>query len=256
MISNPVIDCMMDHKSIRDYKDELPSDEVIETIVRAAQQAPFASQSYSFLLSKDKDKHPFRAPLLFTVCVDMYKFQRIMKIRGWKRRTNDLNSMWMGLQDASYATQNLMIAGRSLGLGSCLLGAAPALADKIAEQFDLPERIMPMVQLTMGYPDETPPVRPRYPLEYTLFEDKYTHFTDEQVKEAMKVMDEGYLAQDYYSAKRTKIKLTVDREETYDFDTYSWTEHICRKIGQWNPDPEPMKKRLKDRGFDLNKANP
>jgi nitroreductase len=256
MISNPVIDCMMDHKSIRAYTEEMPSDEVIETIVRAAQQAPFASQSYSFLLSRDRDKHPFKAPLLFTVCVDMYKFQRIMEVRGWIRRTNDLNSMWMGLQDASYATQNLMIAGRSLGLGSCLLGAAPTLADKIAEQFDLPERIMPMVQLTIGYPDEAPPVRPRYPLEYTLFEDKYTHFTDEQVKEVMKVMDEGYLAQEYYSSKGTKIKLTGDREETYDFDTYSWTEHICRKIGQWHPDPEHMKKQLKDRGFDLNKANP
>ena len=49
---------------------------------------------------------------------------------------------------------------------------------------------------------------------------------DEQVKEAMKVMDEGYLAQNYYSAKKTKIKLIMDREETYDFDTYSWTEII------------------------------
>jgi len=256
MISNPVIDCMMDHKSIRAYTDEMPSDEVIETIVRAAQQAPFAGQGYSFLLSKEKEKHPFKAPLLFTACVDNYKFERIMEQRDWKPRTNDLNRLWMGIQDATYATQNLIIAGRSLGLGSCLLGAAPAYADKIAEQYDLPERVMPMVQLTMGYPDEAPPVRPRYPLEYTLFEGKYTHFTDEQVKEAMKVMDEGYLAQDYYSAKKTKIKLTVDREETYDFNTYSWTEHICRKVGQWNPDPEIMKKRLKDRGFDLNKANP
>lgn len=256
MISNPVIDCLMDHKSIRTYTDEMPSDEVIETIVRAAQQAPFAGQGYSFLLSKEKEKHPFKAPLLFTVCVDAYKFERIMEQRDWKPRTNDLNRLWMGIQDATYATQNLIIAGRSLGLGSCLLGAAPAYADKIAEQFDLPERVMPMVQLTMGYPDEAPPVRPRYPLEYTLFEGKYTHFTDEEVKEAMRVMDEGYLAQNYYSSKGTKIKLTVEREETYDFDSYSWTEHICRKVGQWNPDPEPMKKRLKDRGFDLNKANP
>ena len=256
MISNPVIDCMMDHKSIRAYTDEDPTDEVIETIVRAAQQAPFAGQTYSFLLSRDRAKHPWKAPLLFTVCVDMYKFERIMEVRGWKRRTNDLNSIWMAVQDASYATQNLIIAGRSLGLGSCLLGAAPSYADKIAEQYDLPERVFPVVQLTMGYSDESPPCRPRYPLEYTLFEDKYTHFSDEQVKAAMKVMDDGYLAQDYYSAKRTMIKLTGDREEIFDFDTYSWTEHICRKIGQWNPDPEPMKKQLKARGFDLNKANP
>lgn len=256
MISNPVIDCMMDHKSIRAYTNEMPSDEVIETMIRAAQQAPFAGQGYSFLLSKDQEKHPFKAPLLFTICVDAYKFERIMEQRNWTPRTNDLNRLWMGIQDASYATQNLIIAGRSLGLGSCLLGAAPAYADKIAEQYDLPERIMPMVQLTMGYPDEAPPVRPRYPLEYTLFEDKYTRFTDDQVEEAMKVMDEGYLAQEYYSSKGTKIKLTVDREETYDFDSYSWTEHICRKVGQWNPDPAKMKEQLRKRGFDLNRANP
>ena len=256
MKSNPVIDCLLDHKSIRAYTDEDPTDEVIETIVRAAQQAPFASQSYSFLLSRDRDKHPWKAPLLFTICVDMYKFERIMEVRGWKRRTNDLNSVWMAVQDASYAAQNLIIAGRSLGLGSCLLGAAPSYADKIAEQYDLPERVFPMVQLAMGYSDEAPPCRPRYPLEYTIFEDKYPRFTDEEVKEAMKVMDEGYLAQDYYVSKNAKIKLTVDKEETYDYDTYSWTEHICRKLGQRSPDPAQMIEQLRKRGFDLNKANP
>ncbi len=255
MKSNPVIECLLDHKSIRAYTDEDPTDEVIETMVRAAQQAPFAAQSYSFLLSRNRSKNPFKAPLLFTVCVDLYKFERIMEIRGWERRTNDLNSIWMAVQDASYAAQNLIIAGRSLGLGSCLLGAAPSHADRIAEQYELPERVFPMVQLAMGYPGEAPPCRPRYPLGYTLFEDKYTHFTDDQVREAMKVMDEGYLAQDYYSSKKAMIGLTVDREETYDFDTYSWTEHICRKMGQRSPDPGPMKKQLKQRGFDLNRAN-
>ena len=96
----------------------------------------------------------------------------------------------------------------------------------------------------------------RYPLEYTIFEDKYPRFTDEEVKEAMKVMDEGYLAQDYYVSKNAKIKLTVDKEETYDYDTYSWTEHICRKLGQRSPDPAQMIEQLRKRGFDLNKANP
>ena len=88
MKSNPVIECLLDHKSIRAYTDEAPTDEVIETMVRAAQQAPFAAQSYSFLLSRDRSKNAFKAPLLFTVCVDMYKFERIMEVRGWKRRTN------------------------------------------------------------------------------------------------------------------------------------------------------------------------
>jgi len=50
MIDNPVIKAMLNRKSIRKYTDEMPSDEVIETIVRAGQQAPFASQIYSLLL--------------------------------------------------------------------------------------------------------------------------------------------------------------------------------------------------------------
>ena len=256
MKHNPVIDCLLDHKSIRSYTDEDPNDEIIEIIMRAGQQAPFASQTYSMLLSRDRAKNPWKAPLLWTVCIDAYKFERIMEERDWKMRMNDLSFIWLALQDAMLAAQNMIIAGRSLGLGSCLLGAAPRIADRIAERYDLPPRVFPVVQMTMGFSGEDPPCRPRYPIEYTMFEDRYPRFTGEEVREAMKVMDEGYLAQDYYVSKNAKIKLTVDREETYDFDTYSWTEHICRKIGQWNPDPEPMKKRLKDRGFDLDRVNP
>ena len=59
----------------------------------------------------------------------------------------------------------------------------------------------------MGYPAEEFPPRPRWPLWFTLFEDKYPEFSDEQVAEAMKVMDEGYLAQGYYARKKAKIRL-------------------------------------------------
>jgi len=51
----------------------------------------------------------------------------------------------------------------------------------------------------------------------------------------MQVMDEGYLAQDYYRKAGYQIPLEGGREETYTFDTYSWTEHISRKTGQWMP---------------------
>jgi nitroreductase len=104
-------------------------------------------------------------------------------------------------------------------------------ADKIAEEYLLPKRIFPLVQLVMGYPAEDPPPRPRYPLGFTLFEGKYPGLTDEMVSEAMKVMDEGYLAQDYYRRLKAKIPLESRRQETYTYENYSWTEHICRKWG-------------------------
>jgi len=251
MKNNLVIQTMLDHKSIRKYTDEVPSDEVIKTIVRAGQQAPFASQYYSVLLLRDRERNPYKAPLLFTICVDSYKFELIMAKRNWKLVTNDLTLMLFGIQDAALMAENMAIAGRSLGLGSCFLGSALYRAEKIAEQYDLPKRVFPLVQLVMGYPAEDPPTRPRYPVEFTLFEDRYPKLNQDTVSKAMQQMDEGYLAQDYYRNLNAKIKLEVNREETFTYDNYSWTEHICRKWGQWYPDPKTLLEQLEKRDFHI-----
>ena len=67
ILSNPVIETLLSHKSIRKYKSDMPPENVIRTIVRAGQQAPFASQAYSIILSRDRERHPYKAPLLFTM---------------------------------------------------------------------------------------------------------------------------------------------------------------------------------------------
>ena len=254
-MDNPTITTMLNRRSVRKYKPDQPSDEVVQAIVRAGQQAPFASQLYSVLLSRKK-KAPFGAPLWFYICADVYKLERFMQLRGWERVTNDLSLLVFAIQDAAYMAENMVIAAESLGLGSCFLGSAPFVADKIAKTFKLPPRVLPVVGLVMGYPAEDFPPRPRYPLSFTLFEDEYPEFTVEQVAEAMKVMDEGYLAQDYYRRQHAMIELEdrakeAGREETFDYDTYSWTEHISRKWGQWFPTSDEFREVLKKRGFNL-----
>jgi FMN reductase (NADPH) len=249
MLSNPVIETMMNRKSIRQYTDQSPSDEVIETLVRAGQQAPFAYQFCSLLLSRKREQNPFGAPLFFTICVDSHRFERIMAKRNWEIVQNDLSLLLFGIQDAAYMAENMVIAAESLGLGSCFLGAAPYRAQAIIKEYKLPPRVFPLVHLAMGYPAENPPPRPRYPLEFTLFEDEYPEFSDEMIRDAMAVMDEGYLAQDYYRKLNAQIELEGDREETFTFDDYSWTEHICRKVGQWEADLEELLEPLAQCGF-------
>jgi FMN reductase (NADPH) len=256
MKRNLVVQTMLDHKSIRKFTDDTPSDEVTETIVRAGQQAPFASQYYSVLLSRDKKRNPWKAPLLFTICIDSHKFELIMAERKWKLVTNDLTLLFFGIQDAALMAENMVVAGRSLGLGSCFLGSAMYRADKIAEEYNLPQRVFPLVQLAMGYPAEDPPPRPRYPIEFTLFEDKYPKLDNNTTRKAMRTMDEGYLAQDYYRKAKAKIPLEGDRKETFTYDNYSWTEHICRKWGQWYLEPKELLVQLEKRGFHINKGKP
>jgi FMN reductase (NADPH) len=250
-MENQVIQTMLQHRSVRNYTRQKPDDETVQTIVRAGQQAPFASQLYSVLLSRKKA--PFGAPLWFTICVDLYKLERFMKVRGWEVITNDLTLLFFGIQDAAYMAQNMVVAGESLGLFSCFLGNAPNIADKIAREFHLPRRVFPLVQLVMGYPAEEFPPRPRWPLSFTLFEDRYPDLSDEQVREAMKVMDEGYLAQGYYVKQKAKIRLEKGRPETFTYDDYSWTEHISRKWGQWDETPDELLEQLEKRGFKLEK---
>jgi hypothetical protein len=90
-------------------------------------------------------------------------------------------------------------------------------------------------------------------MEFTLFEDKYSALDDKKVTKAMKIMDEGYLAQGYYRKQNVKIPLeTKQGRDTFTYDNYSWTEHICRKWGQWYPEPEGLLEQLEKRGFKLN----
>jgi len=251
MLHNSVIDTLLDHKSIRRYTDEVPSDEVLETVVRAGQQAPFASQLYSVILSRKKSV--WGAPLSFLICVDAHKLELFMARRGWRIVTNDLSLLLLGIQDASLMAQNMIVAGRSLGLGSCLIGVAgmPSVMRSVVRDYDLPQRVLPLVLLVMGYPDEDPPPRPRYPFEYAFFEDAYPELDEQTVRRAMDVMDQGYLAQDYYRAHKAKIALEGEREETFTYDDYSWTEHISRKWGQWFASPDEVIEQLAQCGFDL-----
>ncbi len=251
MISNPVIDAMMNRKSIRKYREEQPSDDVVETIVRAGLQAPFAMQMGSVLLSREIEHNVFRAPLLFTICVDVYRMEKVMEKRGWKRKASDLYTLLFGIQDAAYLAENMVIAAESLGLGSCYIGAAPFMTKKIREVYKLPDRVLPLVMLTMGFPDEDPPLRPRYPVDFHLFENEYTRFSDDAVSSAMEEMDSGYLRQDYYRKANYMIPLPEGMEETFDFDSYSWTEHISRKLGLWGEDPGDLLKNMEMCGFNI-----
>jgi nitroreductase len=246
---NQVINTLLAHRSIRKYTTEDIDKETIEIIVRAGQQAAFAYQAYSVILSRQKAKNPFKAPVLLTICVDLYKFEMIMKKRGWKTVTNDLTLLIFGIEDASYMAQNMVIAAESLGLGTCYLGNPIWAMKNVAKNYRLPNRVAPIVQITIGHPAEEPQVRPRYPMNFTLFEDVYP--TELDIDKAIKDMDEGYISQGYYKKARLMIDPSPVKEEDHDFSDYGWTEHISRKLGLWMDDVEVQKKNLKERGFKI-----
>lgn len=250
-MSEAVIETLMGHRSIREYEDKELEDEKIEKIVKAGRQAPFVSQMYSVIMERDKEDLPFGAPVRFTICVDINKLEKMMEKRDWEIVTNDITLLLFGIQDASYMAQNMVVAAESIGLGTCYLGSPIMTAKNLKEKYDLPDKVMPLVQLVIGYPAEDPPTRPRYPLDYVLFEDEYSELSDRDIEEAMETMDEGYLEEDYYRKLDAMISLTGGEDDEFTYDDYSWTEHISRKWGQWYEDEEKQAEILEACGFDI-----
>ncbi|MFP3872308.1 MAG: nitroreductase family protein [Candidatus Natronoplasma sp.] len=250
-MENNTLKTLLSHRSIRKYEDEKLEEEKIEEIVRAGRQAPFVSQMCSVIVEKEKENIPFGAPVLFTICVDIYKLEKVMEKRDRDIITNDLTMLLFGIQDAAYLAQNMVIAAESMGLGTCYLGAPVRTARNLKEKYDLPEKVFPLVQLVVGHPAEDPPVRARYPLDFVLFEDSYPDLTSEDVEDAMETMDEGFLEEDYYRKLDAMISLKGEEEDGFTYDDYSWTEHITRKWGQWYKDLESQIDILKACGFDV-----
>ncbi len=249
MIRNEVVDTLMSRRSVRSYTDREPTCDEVETVVRAGQQAPFAMQLGSVLLTRDRERNPFRAPLQFVVCVDVHRMDLVMRRRGWQRRAGNSYTLLFGIQDACYMAENMVIAGESLGMGSCFIGGAPFTAGRLRERHRLPDGVFPLVILAMGFPAEERPVRPRYPIDFHLFEETYPDLSEEEVERAMEVMDDGYLAEGYYRRAGYMVSLPEGMEETFDFDSYSWTEHISRKLGLRRKEPDAVTGALSECGL-------
>jgi nitroreductase len=68
------------------------------------------------------------------------------------------------LQDCSAAIENLLLAASALGLGACWLGVHPR-EERVAHirgLFGLPESILPVSAIAVGWPARELPARTRY----------------------------------------------------------------------------------------------
>ena len=154
-----VIENILTRTSIRKYKQQSVEDEKIETMLRAAMAAPTAvnKQPWHFVVVIDKtmlDKLAGEgrrgdmlrnAPLAIVICGNMEK-----ALGG------DANGFW--IQDVSAATENLLLAAHALGLGAVWTGLYPITerAGQVNQVLGMPEYIIPLCTVIIGYPDEQP----------------------------------------------------------------------------------------------------
>ena len=147
------LDAIMTRTSVRKYKDQPVKPCCVEKMLRAAMAAPSAvnKQPWHFVVVTDRQlisqlsRQAGQSPLLIVVCGDLSK---AMQGKG--------QEYW--IQDCSAATENLLLAAHAMGLGAVWTGQWP-MDDRYKETqrlLSLPENIVPLSTVVIGYPDEQP----------------------------------------------------------------------------------------------------
>ena len=166
--SNPVIDNILNRTSIRAYQQRAIAPDTIEQILRAGMAAPTAvnKQPWAFIVITDADtrkaladrlpyaKMTEKAPLAIVVCGDLSK-----SLEG------DATDFW--IQDVSAATENILLAAHSFGLGAVWTGVYP-LSERVKavqEVLSLPEHIIPLNVVPIGFPAEQPVPKDKWKID-------------------------------------------------------------------------------------------
>ncbi len=181
-----------EHRSIRRYKDTPVPAEVMRRVLEAGVRASNTGnmQVYSIIVTTDaalrerlapchfNQPCAVQAPALLTFCADVNRFSLWCRARGAEPAYD--NFIWFvnAMTDAVLASQNVALEAEANGLGICYLGTTAYNAPKIAEILDLPRGVIPVTALTVGYPDEAPPLTPRLPLEAVVHDQTYRNYTD------------------------------------------------------------------------------
>ena len=124
-----------------------------------------------------------QAPVVLTFCADFNRFTKWCHLRKAEPGYDNFQSFMAAAIDTLLAAQTFCIAAESVGLGICYLGTTTYNAREIIDILKLPELVVPITTITVGYPDGIPDQTDRLPLNAVVHYDTYSDYTSDEINE-------------------------------------------------------------------------
>jgi FMN reductase (NADPH) len=253
MTTNPTLDLLHRHGSVRTYLADPVSPAMVEQIVHAAQRASTSSnlQVVSVVAVADSatrsrlseisgQTHVAQAPVVLVWCADLRRLDRACRLRGRTQVTDYVENFLTCVLDAGIAAQNAAVAAESFGLGVCYLGSIRNDVRAVIELLALPRLVFPVVGMALGWPAVPPASRPRLAVSAVLSWDRYAETSDAALLE----YDRTMAATDVYQRRQVPVPGKPGQLEAY-----GWLEHCARRAEQ--PLRTELRAALKQQGFGL-----
>ena len=183
-----IIDLICRRRSIRLYQPQEVEKEKLTLLLKAAMAAPTGanSQPWEFIVvTDDAILNQLRTVFQF----GNYNAPGAIVVCGNEKIANNSAARYSWVQDCSAATENILIAAVGLGLGTVWIGVypLPSLMKPVSKILNLPENVVPLCVIYVGYPAENKPARTQYD-EYLVHWQQY-----EPRKKQPKIKNAKYL---------------------------------------------------------------
>ena len=218
-------------RSIRKYADTPVSDELLRRLLSEAERTQTMGnlQFYSVVVTRSDEmkrrlapahfNQPMvtEAPVVLTFCADTRRTSVWADNRQAVPGYDNFLSYQNAATDALLFCQTFCNLAEDEGLGCCFLGTTVYMPQMIIDTLQLPRLVMPVATITLGWPDEQPPLTDRLPLDAIMHSETYTDYTPKSIdqfyaeKEALeencefcRINNKQTLAQVYTDCRYTK----------------------------------------------------
>ncbi|MCL1145397.1 oxygen-insensitive NADPH nitroreductase [Shewanella marinintestina] len=219
---NQTIETILQHRSIRHFTEQTIEADKLDLILQCANAASSSSfiQCTSVIRITNQDKRSKIAELaggqsyvetaaeFLVFCAD---FNRHLQVSP-NAQLGFTEQTLIGAIDTGLMGQNALLAAESMGLGGVYIGGIRNDPYKVTQLLDLPQYVVPLFGMCIGYPAKVPEKKPRLPLSIVVHQECY------------QVIDRNELAQydqhirDYYAARSSNNK------------QISWSEQVSATL--------------------------
>ncbi len=181
---------LLTRRTIRNYTSQDVSEALLNRLLTEAARTQTMGnlQLYSVVVTRQaemKEKlapahfnQPMvkNAPVVLTICADFNRTSTWARCRKAEPGYDNFLSFINAATDALLYTQTLCNLMDEEGLGYCYLGTTVYQPQQIIDILQLPQLVMPVATLTVGWPAEEPPLSDRLPMESFVHQETYQDY--------------------------------------------------------------------------------
>ncbi|MCI6764988.1 MAG: nitroreductase family protein [Prevotella sp.] len=226
-------------RSIRRYQDKDVDNTLLTRLIKEAERTQTMGnlQLYSVVVTRSEElkaklapahfNQPMvtGAPVVLTFCADYRRTTLWAEQRqatpGYDNPLSFVNAM----TDALLFCQTFCNLAEEEGLGCCFLGTTVYQPQSIIDTLQLPELVFPVATITLGWPDENPPLSDRLPVSTIIHEETFHDYSAADI-------DKAYAYKEQLDENKEFVKINNKQTLAQVFTDCRYTKADCEAMSE------------------------